>query len=214
MKTSKLPFILLLILPAVFFAWFFISARNDKPIRSLPYYGPKGDASGKKHVVPAFRFTDQDGREFSQKDLQGKIYVTEFFFTTCQSICPVMNWNMSLLYELFRAEPRLHFLSHTVDPGTDSVHTLKQYAESLGVSDGRWSFVTGDKTALYSMARQGYLLDNSKADPHDDFVHTQKFALVDSRRHLRGFYDGTDSLEINRLRQDIYQLLKEDEGFE
>ena len=212
MKKPNLLFLLLLIVPALFLSWYFIAAKEDKPIRSLPHYGPKGDTSGVRHVVPSFRFTDQDGKVFTEKNLDGKIYVTEFFFTTCQSICPVMNRNLGRLYEQFRDEPRLHFLSHTVDPETDSAHVLKQYAGDHGVNDSRWTFVTGEKSDLYAMARRGYLLDNSKADPHDDFVHTQKFALVDSRRHLRGFYDGTDSLEIIRLKQDIHQLLQENES--
>ena len=158
----------------------------------------------------ALPLCDHHGQKLSQNDLEGKIYVVEFFFTTCQSICPVMNDHLKQLYESFRAEERLHFLSHTVDPETDSVPQLKTYAESHGVNDDRWHFLTGAKKDLYHMARQGYLLDSGAPSSHeDDFVHTQNFALVDWNKRLRGFYDGTDSLEIVRLKQDIIVLLDE-----
>lgn len=176
----------------------------------LPVYGPRHDSLKSEHRVPAFAFTDQDGKKFTEKNLEGRIYVSEFFFTTCQSICPVMNDHLGELYLEFKDEPRLHFVSHTVDPETDDVSRLKAYAENHGVHDDRWHFLTGEKKELYHMARKGYLLDSGSPVSHeDDFVHTQNFALVDWEKKLRGFYDGTDSLEMVRLRQDIRILLDE-----
>lgn len=211
MQRSRFLFILLILIPACLLAWFVLASRDHKPLRTLPYYSKKGDTTGARHVVPGFVFTDQDGAAFSDKDLEGHIYVTEFFFTTCQSICPVMNRHLAALYSKYRHQPSLHFLSHTVDPETDSVATLKHYARSMGVNDSRWHFVTGNKQDLYRMARQGYLLDRDDGGSHDDFVHTQKFALVDADRFIRGYYDGTDTLDMVRLGQDIDQLLLEHE---
>ena len=201
---------LALFIPIALFAWYLVESGKNRPTRALPVYGPRHDTTGATHYVPPFSFTDQHGRTFTQNDLLGKIYVAEFFFTTCQSICPVMNDHMQRLYETFSDEHRLHFLSHTVDPETDSVPLLKAYAAEHGVTDNRWHFVTGDKQQLYYMARKGYLLDSGSPSTHDDdFVHTQNFALVDWKRRLRGFYDGTDSLEMVRLKQDIEVLLDE-----
>jgi protein SCO1/2 len=200
----------LLLVPIALFVWYMVEAGKQRPARILPVFAPRHDTSGATHLVPSFSFTDQHGRSFTQDDLEGKIYVAEFFFTTCQSICPVMNDHLQQLYQKFSGEKRLHFVSHTVDPETDSVQTLHAYAESHGVVDDRWHFVTGEKNQLYRMARQGYLLDSGTPSSHeDDFVHTQNFALVDWANRLRGFYDGTDSLEMVRLEQDINVLLDE-----
>lgn len=142
--------------------------------------------------------------------MEGKIYVAEYFFTTCKSICPVMNDNLKRVYKEFRNRKDFLILSHTVDPETDSVPFLKQYADAHGVNDDRWKFVTGDKKKLYEIARKGYLLNAEEGNGgEEDFIHTQNFALIDKEHHIRGFYDGTDSLEINRMIQDIRILLNE-----
>ncbi len=190
--------------------WYFAAGSDHKPARTLPYFGPKNSDSGYVHRVGPFGFVNQDGDSITNQFFDGHIYVTEFFFTTCQSICPVMNEHLQAIYAEFSAEPELLLLSHTVDPETDKVEVLKQYATEKGVSDDRWQFVTGPKTELYRMAREAYLLDSSPAaHPDEDFVHTQKFALVDADKRIRGYYDGTDSVEIVRLSQDIKILLKE-----
>ena len=201
---------MLALVPAALLAWYFISSRHEAPARILPVFNDKRADSGTAHFVPPFAFTDQHGRTFSERDVRGKIYVAEFFFTTCRTICPVMNMHLEKLYRAFSGEPRLLILSHTVDPETDSVRVLRAYAAMKGVSDDRWRFLTGDKASLYRMARRGYLLGEAGPAPgEEDFVHTQNFALVDWDRRIRGIYDGTDSLEMRRLDQEIKLLLKE-----
>jgi protein SCO1 len=203
---------LLLLIPALFIGWYLMSEADNKPRWTLPYFGPR-HAEKKDtlyHSVPAFEFTSQYNEPVDLATVKGKIFVTEFFFSTCQSICPVMNNNLTKIYQEFGQRDDFLILSHTVDPETDSVAVLKDYAEAHGVKDKKWLFVTGTKPELYHMARKGYLLnaDNGKGDA-DDFIHTQNFALVDKDLHIRGFYDGTDSLEMNRLNKEIKTLFQE-----
>jgi len=204
---------LLLLIPVLFIAWYFASQKEGSPIRYLSYFGPKTYGEVKDtvyHSIPDFEFIDQDDRKIDQKSMEGKIYVAEYFFTTCKSICPVMNDNLKRVYKEFRNRKDFLILSHTVDPETDSVPVLKQYADAHGVNDDRWKFVTGDKKKLYEIARKGYLLNAEEGNGgEEDFIHTQNFALIDKEHHIRGFYDGTDSLEINRMIQDIRILLNE-----
>jgi protein SCO1/2 len=216
---NKLKYIfILLTLPLLFFLWFYLSKTEKAPLRYLPYLGPKNYSDIKDtvyHSIPDFNFIDQDGKTISQADLKGKFYVTEYFFTTCKSICPIMNTNLIKVYKEFKDTEEFLILSHTVDPETDSVSVLKEYATQHGVNDDRWKFVTGDKKQLYGVARKGYLLNAEEGDGgKEDFIHTQNFALIDKEHHIRGFYDGTDSLEIVRLMQDIKILKKEYEYLE
>lgn len=204
---------LLLLIPLLFIGWYFASKKEGAPTRYLSYFGPKTYGEVKDtvyHSIPYFEFIDQDNRKIDQKSIEGKIYVAEYFFTTCKSICPVMNDHLKKVYKEFRNRKDFLILSHTVDPETDSVPILKQYAEAHGVNDDRWKFVTGEKNKLYEIARKGYLLNAEEGDGgEEDFIHTQNFALIDKEHHIRGFYDGTDSLEINRMIQDIHLLLNE-----
>ncbi len=204
---------LLILIPIGFITWFFLSKKDEAPIRYLAYYGPKNllkinDTS--YHSVPDFEFTDQYNQKVNKQTVKDKIYVTEYFFTTCKSICPVMNTNLEKIYKEFKNRNDLLILSHTVNPENDSVAVLKQYSDLHGVNDNRWLFLTGSKKALYQLARKGYLLNAEEGNGgEEDFIHTQNFALVDKESHIRGFYDGTDSLEIIRLTQEIKLLLKE-----
>jgi protein SCO1/2 len=213
---SKFSYYWLLILaPVIFISWYFISAKKNEPIRYLPYFGPKNIENTKDtgyHTVPSFEFTDQYGEKVDLQTVGHKIYVAEYFFTTCKSICPVMNDHLQRVYRKFKTRPDFLILSHTVDPETDSVPVLKEYANQHGVNDKKWLFVTGPKQDLYRLARKGYLLsaDEEKGDA-EDFIHTQNFALVDQERHIRGFYDGTDSTEISKLIQDIQLLYQEND---
>ncbi len=204
---------LLILVPIIFLAWYFFSVKQDKPVRMLAYFGPKNvfnDNDTVFHRVPAFSFTNQNNEITDTNTTRNKIYVTEFFFTTCPSICPIMNNNLQLVYKEFENEQDVLILSHTVDPETDSIHVLKEYANKRGVTDKRWLFLTGSKKDLYDVARKGYLLDAEEGNGGpEDFIHTQNFALVDKERRLRGFYDGTDSSEVQRLIREIKLLKKE-----
>ena len=204
---------LLFLIPLGFICWFFVAEKQNKPVRYLSYYGPKNSSAASDssyHTVPGFEFTSQYNEKVSQATFDNKIYVTEYFFTTCRSICPVMNSNMEKVYKAFANDPEVLILSHTVDPETDSVPVLLDYAKQHGVTNKKWLFVTGDKKRLYEMARKGYLLNAEEGNGGDeDFIHTQNFALVDKEKHIRGFYDGTDSLEIKRLIVEIKLLLNE-----
>lgn len=204
---------MLLLIPLAFFGWYLISKKENKPLRSLPYFGEKNQVNTGEtsyHTIQPFLFINQYGEEVSERTVKGKIYVTDFFFTTCQSICPIMSTALERVYNQFKDRDDVMILSHTVAPEEDSVQILKAYASLHGVNDKRWLFLTGDKKHLYQMARKSYLLntEEGKGDA-DDFIHTQNFALVDKDLHLRGFYDGTDSLEVNRLLIDIQLLLDE-----
>ena len=204
---------LLLLVPAVFIAWFFYSKKEMKPIRTLAYFGQKNKLQNNDtnyHSVPPFFFINQFNQKVTEQTVQGKIYVSDFFFTTCQSICPVMSTQLERVYKKFKTRNDFLILSHTVNPETDSVKQLAEYAKLHGVNDEHWLFLTGEKKHLYELARKGYLLNAEEGNgDEDDFIHTQNFALVDKEKHLRGFYDGTDSLEVARLIIEIQVLLDE-----
>jgi len=161
--------------------------------------------------VRPFRFTRQDGQLVTEADVQGRVYVAEFFFTTCKGICPKMNRNLSLVYASLRRHPSFRILSHTVDPSTDNTARLKGHADSLGVDTDRWWFLTGDKESLYRTARESYLLDspeNSSRNISEQFIHTQFFALVDADGQVRGIYDGLQKEELEQLQKDANGLLE------
>ncbi len=187
--------------------------------------------------VQPFSFTDQNGKNITEKSVDGKVYVTEYFFTTCKGICPKMNANMRRVYDEFKGDSNFMIISHTCMPETDSVPLLKKYearmlngdlkkngdgsykiendsTEKKGMpANANWHFVTGDKAQLYAMARHSYLIDNNKTDTlvniADQFIHTQFFALVDRQTRVRGIYDGLKEAEIEKLFRDIKALLKE-----
>jgi len=162
--------------------------------------------------VQPFSFTNQDGQPVTERHVEGKVYVAEYFFTTCPSICPMLNTNMKKIYEEFKDEPGFMILSHTVDPENDNVARLKWYADSMHVNTQRWIFLTGRKDSLYQTARNSYLLDdpaNNLQNINDQFLHTQFFALVDRNGRVRKIYDGLKKAEIEELKKDIKRLLKE-----
>lgn len=204
---------LLILIPVIFIVWYLFREKQDKPLTYLPYFGPKHTLKVNDttyHFIPDFEFTNQFNEKVTQTTLKNKIYVTEYFFTTCQSICPVMNTNLERIYKEFMDKPEFMIVSHTVDPEMDTVPVLMEYAKKHGVVSKKWLFLTGEKPKLYDIARKGYLLNAEEGTGDaDDFIHTQNFALIDKEKHIRGFYDGTDSLEINRLIQDVKLLLKE-----
>lgn len=176
----------------------------------IPGFG-KGSTTPLGYVLP-FSFTNQDGKKVTEKDVAGKIYVAEYFFTTCKGICPRMNNNMKKVYEQFKNETDFLILSHTCDPETDSAARLKQYADSLGISTNRWIFLTGRKDSLYNMARLCYQIDDPKNNlksSDDDFLHTQFWALVNKQGEVKKIYDGLKEREVEKLIADIAKMLKE-----
>jgi len=194
-----------------------------KPQKTLPIYNPADvnpelvDSTvqfvAKYHTIADFSFTNQNGKTITQKDYEGKIYVADFFFTTCGSICPIMTTNMIDVQKAFANNPKVMILSHTVTPEIDSVPVLKKYAVEKGVIDSKWNLVTGDKKDIYSMARKSYLaVKLGKPEELYDMVHTENFVLVDAERRVRGFYDGTKKEEVKKLIEDINWLLTEDKN--
>ena len=191
-----------------------------KPKKSLPVYTPRDvnpelvDTTvqhiGYNHTIPDFAFTNQNGQIITQKDYAGKVYVVDFFFTTCPTICPKMTDNMVWLQEQIKNNPNVMLLSHSVTPDIDNVTVLKQYAEEKGVIDSKWNLVTGEKKDIYYIARKSYLVvKTGKPEELYDMVHTENFVLVDQNRRIRGFYDGTNIEEVKKLLEDINFLLKE-----
>jgi protein SCO1/2 len=213
MRKGKYYWLLLALAPCLFVVWYFVSKNEHKPLRYLAYFGPKHASNIKDttyHTIPPFYFINQFNQKVTEQTIKGKIYVTDFFFTTCKSICPVMSNSLEKVYQQFKSRDDFLILSHTVDPETDSVKQLMEYARLHNVTDNKWLFLTGDKKHLYETARLGYLLNAEKGDGGaDDFIHTQNFALVDKERRIRGFYDGTDSVEITRLIKEIKLLFEE-----
>ena len=165
--------------------------------------------------VKPFSFENQNGQRITNRNVSGKVYVAEYFFTTCKGICPKMNTNLHLVYDKFKDDSDFMILSHTVDPETDSVGRLKIYSDSLAVNASHWLFLTGTKDSLYKAARESYLLDDPKNNNQDisaQFIHTQFFALVDKNGQVRKIFDGLKHDEISSMEEGISQLLKEKAG--
>ena len=162
------------------------------------------------HTVGPFNLVDQDNNSVTENDFKDKVYVTDFFFVTCPTICPKMTSQMNRVYDEFKVNNDILFLSHTVMPEKDSVSVLKEYASKLNVSSSKWKFVTGDKQQIYNLARKMYFAAVSEGNGDiNDFIHTENFVLVDKKKRLRGFYDGTSKKDTDRLIDDIYTLLDE-----
>ena len=189
-----------------------------KPVEVLPIYQPAEvneklvDSSiihvAKYHKISDFKLTNQNGKEITQANYKDKIYVADFFFTTCQDICPVMTKNMYQLQEELKNDNEILLLSHTVIPEVDTVEQLKEYAIENNVDDSKWNLVTGDKKQIYELARKSYLAVEDSNFNEFDMIHTENFMLIDKEKQIRGFYDGTNSEEINRLLKDI-EILKQ-----
>ena len=188
--------------------------------RKLPVYDPGQldprlvdpavRAARGPHHIQDFRLVDQQGDTLTLADVEGRILVADFFFTTCPTICPKMTSQMTRVQEAFRDEPLVAILSHSVTPEIDSVATLSAYGELHGVDPDRWHLLTGDRAQIYALARRSYFaaLDEGDGGP-DDFVHTENFVLVDPQHRIRGYYDGTSTADVDRLIDDIRRLLRE-----
>ena len=189
-----------------------------KPKERLPIYQPASlnpdlvDSTlhykRKYHTIANFDLINQNGKRITQEDYQGKIYVADFFFTTCPSICPIMTKNMLAIQEATINDDDIMLLSHSVTPQIDSVAQLKKYALEKGVIDSKWNLVTGDKKQIYELARKSYfaVLDDGDGGPYD-MIHTENFILVDKKGRIRGTYDGTNTEEVEKLLDDI-RILK------
>lgn len=168
------------------------------------------------HVVADFKLVNQLGDTITEADFENKIYVADFFFATCPSICPIMSRNIAILQEKFADRPEVMFLSHSVTPEIDSVAALYEYGELYAANPERWMLTTGDKKHIYELARKSYFAVLDEGDGgKQDFIHTENFILVDTDGRLRGFYDGTSETDMQRLADEIEILLEEefsDEG--
>jgi protein SCO1/2 len=164
----------------------------------------------KYHTIADFSLINQNGKTVTQDTYNDKIYIADFFFTTCQTICPIMTDHMVILQNKLKHDPDVMLLSHTVTPKIDSVAQLKKYALNKGVLDTKWNLVTGDKKEIYELARKSYLAVKSYGDGGDyDMIHTENFILVDQKKRIRGYYDGTRKEDIELLLSDIDILKKE-----
>jgi len=191
-----------------------------KPEKKLPIFQPDMvnselvdstvQAVRKYHKIADFKLFNQNGETITQDTYKDKIYVADFFFTTCLTICPIMTGHMLEIQERLKDDPEVLLLSHTVIPVADSVPQLKKYALEKGVNDAKWNLVTGDKKQIYELARKSYLATKSDGDggPYD-MIHTENFILVDKEKRIRGFYDGTNAEAIDDLMNDIETLKAE-----
>ena len=164
----------------------------------------------KYHIISDFSLINQNGKTITQEDYKDKIYVADFFFTTCQTICPMMTDNMLEVQNKLKNDSTIMLLSHSVTPEIDSVAQLKKYALKKGVDDTKWNLVTGEKKEIYKLARKSYLAVKTDGNGDEyDMIHTENFILVDKKKRIRGFYDGTDDLDIEQLLKDIEILKRE-----
>jgi len=164
----------------------------------------------KNHTIADFELTNQNGKIITNKNYKNKIYVADFFFTRCQTICIAMAYNMNELQNFYKNDDDIMFLSHSVTPVMDSVPVLKEYAKRKGVIDGKWNVTTGSKKHIYELARKSYFAVLDEGDGGEqDFIHTEQFVLVDKERRIRGYYDGTEKADMEKLKNDIV-LLKEE----
>lgn len=169
---------------------------------------------GYGHTIGDFSFTNQEGKTITQKEIEDKIFVVEYFFTTCPTICPKMNVQMQRISQYYKGNNEFKILSFTVNPEVDTVEQMKRYADAHKSDPNQWNFLTGNKQDLYNLARTSFfVLKTAEAqnlgDAGNDFIHTNNFVLVDKKKRIRGYYDGTSIKEVNQLIKDIEQLLEE-----
>ncbi|AOW20919.1 SCO family protein [Urechidicola croceus] len=215
---KSLPIIVIMTVFSVVMIALIYSILN--PDKKLPVYNPADvnprlvDSSVKhvrsNHKIGDFSLINQNGKVITQKDYEDKIYVADFFFTRCQTICPIMTNNMIKVQEEFKNDSTIMLLSHSVTPVMDSIPILRDYADMKGVEDSKWNVTTGDKRHIYDLARKSYFAVIDDGDGGEqDFIHTENFILVDKKRQIRGYYDGTNSEDIQQLIADI-KLLQEE----
>jgi protein SCO1 len=191
---------------------FWLSSCIEKKELPLPIYGER-EVEGTDtvyHKIAPFSFVDQDSATVTNETFKNKIYVTDFFFTSCRTICPIMKTQMLRVYDSIQNDPDVLILSHTIDPEYDTVGLLNDFANRLGVKSDKWHFVTGNKDDIYKIAQNSYFATamEDQTEP-DGFIHSGAFLLIDKQSRIRGKYDGTKEEDVNRLLADIQKLKKE-----
>ncbi len=191
----------------------FAACSSPKDKHLLPLYGEKkpgniGDTT--YHTIQAFSLTNQFGEKVDNNTVKNKIYVADFFFATCQSICPVMSKNLTDVQKAFEKDDSLLILSHSVNPMHDTVAVLKDYSDSYGAIKNKWHFLTGNKKQIYELAKSSYLVNALEDDgTPEGFLHSELLLLIDTKGRIRGMYDGTDKAQVNKLIEDIRILKRE-----
>ncbi|MGB3605647.1 MAG: SCO family protein [Psychroserpens sp.] len=215
LKQLKLFFVVLAALSLVILYFIYDALNTEKP---LPIWQPNRvdtslvDSSiqykKKYHTIADFKLINQNGDTITQKDYDDKIYVADFFFTTCQSICPLMTDQMHRIQEELKHDDEVLLLSHSVTPEIDSVAQLKRYALEKEINDQKWNLVTGDRKEIYDLARKSYLVVKDDHTQDYGMIHTENFTLIDKDDQIRGWYDGTSKASVDSLLQDIKKLKK------
>ncbi|MFM7022122.1 MAG: SCO family protein [Flavobacteriales bacterium] len=189
--------------------------RKTLPIYNPADINPRLVSDSMRHInsghnIPSFQLINQNGDTVTDKDFNGKIYVSDFFFTTCTNICPIMTGQLKRVYDEYKGDKDVMFLSHTSMPEVDTPAVLKKYSLRFGAELPQWQFVTGNKKEIYQLARNSYLAVQTKGNGDvNDFIHTENLVLIDTKKRIRGFYDGTSTDEVNQLIEDI-EVLKEE----
>ena len=214
-KYKKLSVLFVGLLILIFIAIYTLLNKRTLPVITPRDVNPELVDSlvqhiGYNHKIAPFAFTNQNGIKVTNKDYEGKIYVADFFFTTCQTICPKMTDNMVWLQDKIKDNPKVKLLSHSVFPNEDTVEVLKKYAKEKGVVDAKWNLVTGNQKEIYKIARQSYLVvKTGKPEELYDMVHTENFVLVDQKGRIRGFYNGLNIDEKVKGENNLTQLLED-----
>lgn len=218
---KKVLILLVIAISGILISYFMIKPSGKKALKIINPIDVKAEmvdslmrGLGYGHQIGAFSFSNQDGKIISLKDVKGNVFVAEYFFTTCGTICPQMNRQMQRVQEAYLKNDDLKILSFTVDPEIDTIAQMKMYAQSHKAKAGKWHFLTGDKTKLYDLARKSFFVlkpaeAKNLGDAGSDFIHTNNFVLVDKKLQIRGYYDGTSAHEVDKLIKDIQLLLDE-----
>ena len=218
---KRILFLVVFFILGVTITYFMIKPSKEK---SLPVINPVDVNEemvdpellriGYGHKIGNFSFLNQDGKVVTQQDVKGKVFVAEYFFTTCGTICPIMNVQMQRVHKVYQANNNVRILSFTVDPKVDTVAQMKRYAVAHGADAKSWFFLTGTQEKLYELARKSFFVlkpaeTENQGDVGSDFIHTNNFVLVDKEMRIRGYYDGTNSKEVDELIGDMALLVKE-----
>jgi protein SCO1 len=216
-KSLKIGILLAtIVLPIFIFLYLKLFGENHFTLKTfVPIEVVENPKTGKSdtvfHQIPDFSLINQYGETITQETVKDKIWVVDFFFTSCPSICPIMTNELSRVQNYFKGNDNIVILSHTVNPEEDSVSVLADYAQQYGAIKNKWHLLTGNKSSLYELGEKGYFMPVAKGESgdDDDFIHSEKFILIDKNKNIRGFYNGTDAKEVDRLITEINILLYE-----